>query len=470
MNKYKKLFNNSLIYAVGNLGTKLLILFLVPLYTYYLTTSEFGMVDLFTTTTSLLIPLITLSIFDSVFRFVMDKNYDKETVLINALIVTIIGITMLCALYPVMVMILPFKGYIYYFYLLLLVQSIFSTLSQYIRANGMVKLFAITGIINALFLLICNVLFLVIFHNGIDGYLQSLIIAYMVSSFFAIIVGKVYKDFKIKKTNIKIMKEMLHYSVPLIPNAMMWWIMSFSDRYIISFFLGLSANGLYALATKIPSILNIINSIFFQAWQMAAIEEVNSESKSKFFSNVFNWFSIIMLIAASLILVHLKIVVGFFVASEYFKSWEYVPFLLLGAVFSSFSGFLGTNYIAAKKTSGVFKTSVIGAVINMIANIILIPYIGINGASIGTMLSFAAIWLFRIYDTKKFVNIQINVKKILLSLIVIFIQIAVLYKGFEFEYLIEICLFMVLILVNYHEINILVVKCKQILFKRESNL
>ncbi|HWO76914.1 MAG TPA: polysaccharide biosynthesis C-terminal domain-containing protein [Bacillus sp. (in: firmicutes)] len=466
MNSYKKLVNNSLIFAIGNLGTKLIIFFLVPLYTYYLTKSEFGTVDLLTTTLSFLIPIFTLSIFDSVFRFTMDKNYDKQAVLTNSLAVTFIGFILSFMIYPAVINIFPFDDFIFYFYLLLFVQTINTTLTQYIRAIGMVKLFAISGIINALVLLICNVFFLMFLHMGIIGYLISLVIANVFSSLFVGIGGKVQHDFIVTKINIELIREMLMYSIPLIPNALMWWVMGLSDRYIITYFLGLSAAGMYAVANKIPSILNIINSIFFQAWQMSAIEEDDSKDKSEFFSNVFNVFSIAMLVSTSLLLVFLKFIMEFFVADDYFAVWQYVPFLLLGIVFSSFSGFLGTNYIVAKKTSGVFKTSVIGAIINVVTNLVLIPIIGINGASIGTMLSFAIIWLLRIKDTKDFVNIKLNVKKLVLILIIISAQIGILYMNITFEYLLQIGLLVIVLLINLNEMKVIINKMISIISKK----
>lgn len=458
MNIYKKLLNNSLVFAIGNLGTKLIIFFLVPLYTYYLSTSEFGMVDLFTTTVSLFMPIFTLSISDSVLRFVMDKAYDKQAVLINSIIVIFIGSGVLLLMYPLLIAFFPFDDYILYFYFLILIQAIFTSLNEYVRAKGMVRLFAASGIINALSLLLCNILFLVILKSGVIGYLLSLIVSYVISIIFLLWRGKVPKDISIKKINVILLKKMLIYSVPLIPNALMWWVMTFSDRYIISYMLGLSANGLYAVANKIPSILTIINSIFFQAWQMSAIEEADSNNKSVFFSNVFKVFSITMLVSTSFILAHLKFIVDLLVSDAYFEAWKYVPFLLLGVVFSSFSGFLGTNYIAARKTSGVFKTSIVGALINVASNILLIPLIGINGASIGTMLGFLVIWLLRIIDTRKFVKIKLNIRNLLLALVILSLQISLLYSENSVEYLIQISLFLSLILLNFKEMKIILNK------------
>ncbi|WP_186667710.1 lipopolysaccharide biosynthesis protein [Sporosarcina sp. BP05] len=470
MNTYKKLFNNTLVFAMGSLGSKLISFLLVPLYTYYLTKSEFGMVDLIITTTSLLVPIFTLSIFEAVLRFAMDENYDKQTILVNSLFVTLLGFISLLFIYPILMNVFPFENYLNFLYILLFTQSINASLSQYIRASGYVKLFAINGIFNAFILLITSIVFLIVFDMGIIGYVVSPIIANTLSSIFLIVNGKIQQDFNFKKINLRLMTEMMRYSIPLIPNSLMWWIMVFSDRYIITYFLGLSANGLYAVANKIPSILSIINSIFFQAWQMSAIEEKDSEDKSEFFSNVFNLFSVVLLISSSLILLHLKIIIDILVSDIYFDVWKYVPFLLLGVIFSSFSAFLGTNYIATKKTSGVLKTTILGAIINISINIILIPLIGINGATIGTMISFFIVWIIRIKDTKEFVNIRLNTGKLLLTFMILLIQIMLMYMNLSIEYLIQLGLLILIIFINFNETKIIFKKILGFVLNKYSHL
>jgi len=466
MNIYQKLFNNSLIFAAGNLGVKLVSIFLLPLYTFYLTPDEFGMVDLITITVSLVIPICTLSIINSILRFVMDKKYDKQSVLINSLFVSIIGFTIIVLAYPIVSLILPFKEYILYFYLFLFVQFINTLFAQFIRANGLIKLFAINGILTAFLLLLGNMIFLIGFQMSILGYFLSFILAYLISSIFIVIYGNIYKDINIKKMNLPLLKEMLIFSLPLIPNTLMWWIMGVSDRYLITYYLGLSATGLYAVAVKIPSILNIVNTIFFQAWQMSAIEEADSKEKSLFYTKVFNIFSVLMLTATSFIILILKPIMSVLVADSFFESWKYVPFLLLGVVFSSFSGFLGTNYIAAKKTSGVLKTSLVGGVINILLNVLLIPIIGINGAAIATMISFFLVWILRIRDTKVFVDIQINKLKLILTLIIIYIQIFVLYNvAANLE--MQILFFILLLLTNMKELKIMVIRFRELLRNRK---
>lgn len=466
MNIYQKLINNSLIFAVGNLGVKMIALLLLPLYTYYLTPSEFGTVDLITITITLIIPIFTLSITDSVLRFVLDKSYDKESVLINSLIISGIGIVLSLLIYPIVILIFPFQEYIVYFYILLFIRIINSLLNQYVRANGKIKLFAVNGIVTSLLLLVFNILFLIVLDMSIPGYMLSFILAYFISTLFVFLYGKVLADINFKKFNPNLLKEMLVFSIPLIPNTLMWWVMGVSDRYLISYYLGLSSVGLYAVAVRIPSLLNIISSVFFQAWQMSAIEEANSKEKSVFYTTVFNVFSVTMLSMTSLLLLILKPLIDLIVSDLFYESWRYVPFLLLGVVFSSFSSFLGTNYIAAKATRGVLITSVIGGISNIILNLILIPTIGLNGAAIATMVSFFIVWVWRIQDTKKFVEIKLNTLKITLTISAIFLQIIIMYSNIQYNYLIETLVFLLIMLTNIKEITIVAKKLKNKIFKK----
>lgn len=455
MNRINKLLGNSIIFAIGNLGTKFITFFLVPLYTYYLTTAEYGLIDLVTITTSLLLPLVTLSIFDGVFRFVMDKKYEKSIILFNALYVFLVGYIIILMFYPLLKIMLPFEEYISYFYAFLFLQALNAILMQYIRADGKVKLFAGMGILNAIVLLISNIIFLILLDLGIIGFFYSLLLANAVTILATYVIGGIYK-LRIRKIHLSYLKEMLIYSVPLIPNALMWWVMAFSDRFIIAYFLGVGANGLYAVANKIPSLINIINSIFFQAWQISAIEEVDSKDKAQFFSQIFNYLSIILLLACSFLVINIELIMSILVEESFYESWKYIPFLLLGVVFSCFSGFLGTNYIAAKKTYGIFMTSLVGALINFALTLILIPILGLNGAAFATFLSFLIIFLIRVRDTKRFVSIEFKVKKLILMVATIILQIIVVLSDIKLSYLIGILLFFVLIILNCKElINII---------------
>jgi O-antigen/teichoic acid export membrane protein len=81
---------------------------------------------------------------------------------------------------------------------------------------------------------------------------------------------------------------------------------------------------------------------------------------------------------------------------------------MLSALFSSFANFFETSYIVVKKTTGGFITFLFGAIVCVIAQVLLIPLFGLNGAGLASMLGFLTTFLFRVKDTQKFVVIQIK--------------------------------------------------------------
>lgn len=448
MNAYKKLIKNSGIFAIANMGSKLISILLVPYYTYVLTTEQYGRIDMLTTSISLILPIITASIFDATLRFATKSEYDEKSIFSSSILVVILGNMIFLLLYPLIKRISLVKDFEVLFYLILIMQSCNTLCAQFSRGIGRIKQFALNGVIYTVITVVLNIFLLSKFNMGIQGYLISIIIGYTICNIYLIISIKLWEYISYKAYDKNLVKEMLKYSIPLIPNTLMWWVMNASDRYAIAFFMGVSANGIYAIANKIPTVLNVLYSIFSQAWQLSAIEESESRSKSKFYTDVFNVFSVLMILATSIIIVFVRPLVESILSVGYINVWRYVPLLLLAVVFTSYSSFLGTNYIAMKDTRGVFITSLIGAILNIILNLILIPRMGLNGAALATMVSFFIVWIIRIYDTRKFVTIKMNLKSLFLSLFIIFSQIDVLYIYDKYYIIVEIGLLVLLLLVN----------------------
>lgn len=431
MNSYKKLFSNSIIFALGNLGLNIVNIVLVPMFTYYFSTEEYGKMDIISTTVYLLLPVVSLSIFEAAFRFVFESDATSKQVFSNSLLITTVGSAILLIVSPAFSFVPIFKGYIFLMCLLLIVQVYQSLLAQFCRAIGYVKLFAFNGILLAVFLGVLNIIFIAVLHLGLSGYLMAMIISYTTSIFIFLFVGKMWVYIDVISINKKLITQLLRYSIPLIPNSILWWLINASNRYFILFFLGASANGLFAVANKVPAVLTMISQIFSQAWQISAIEERKKDNRDNFYSQVFNFLVYGLFLAASLILTILKIVLFYLIDKNFYSSWEYIPFLLLGAIFSSFSAFYGVNYLVAQKTMGVLKTSIVGAIANLMFNFIFLPILGLNGASLSTMLSFLTMWLLRIWDSKKIVSIKVNWKNFLFLLSIILVQIVNLYLNID---------------------------------------
>ena len=451
--RYKNLLGNSVVFAVGNLGSKLITFLLVPLYTYVLTKSQYGTVDVLTTTVSVLAPIASLDIFDAVFRFIMDKSENDKSVFTNGILVTLYSASLMLIVCPVL---LFFKVPLAMpFLIILLLNVLLSILQNFIRGIGFVKIFALTGILNALVLGLSNILFLVIFKFGIQGYLFSIILSFFCSILFISLITKIWRFFDLNYASITEIKKLLKYSIPLIPNALSWWFTNDASKFFILFFVGVSGNGLFAVSNKIPTILSVFFSIFAQAWQISAVSEFDKDDASEFYSKVFNLLISFSFILVALFVLFVKPFMQIYVSSKFFQSWEYVPVLLLAATFSNFSAFLGTTYLAAKRTSGIFSTTVFGMIINVAACWILIPVIGVHGAGIGGSLGFLTITILRYFQTKRFLIITVDWNKSIFSFTLILFMIGVLLLHMPFSYLLNSIAMILILIVNRQQLLVI---------------
>ena len=403
MNRTKKLFSNIAVFIVGNLGSKLISFLMVPLYTYYLTSGQFGTIDLLLTTINLCLPLVTLSLFDAVFRFTMDKRIDSGEVLSTGFFSTILfsGVSLL--FFPLVKMFnVPHVGL---FFLILFFTAIFTMFQNFTRAFGYSRVFATSGIINTFIFASVNIVLLVFFHGGVEAYLESYLIAIIVSIVYLVLKVKIWNKIKVNQYSYGLLKSMLHYSVPLIPNSLAWWFTNDSSRYFILAFVGVSANGMFAVANKIPTIINMFFTIFTQAWQISAIDEFESRDSSEYYSKVFrNLLQFLFILVGVLILV-LKPGMRILFSLSYYDAWHYVPILLISVVFADISAFLGTVYLAAKKTISVFSTTVCGMIVNVTLSALLTPILGVYGAGVSMVVGFFVVILLRLHSIKKFVRI-----------------------------------------------------------------
>lgn len=420
MNRYEKLMKNSGIFFVANFGSKILSFLMVSMYTHVLTSSEYGIADIVVTTTSFIVPLFTLSISEAALRFAMDKNIKLGDVLSNCICILCVGSVLVILFYPLLIKISIIREYIFIFYLLLFVNGINLVLAQLCRGAGYVKEYAVSGIISTFVLIFSNIILLLWVRIGVSGYLISIIMSYIASSIYiCYILGINRIKFRLNKV---LMKKMVVYSTPMIPNAFSWWAITAADKYVLLYYVGTIANGIYVVAQKLPSVINMVSGLFLQSWQLSAVDEATAGDQEYFYSRVFSFLSTAMMLVTSLIILVLKPLCTIWIAEEYYESWKYIPILLLANMFSCYSQFVGTNYMVMKRTTGNLKTAFLGCVINIILNLILIPRFGIYGASISTFISFLITWIYRVIDTKKFVKLKIDFLTIMISCTIVFLQ------------------------------------------------
>ncbi len=446
MSKYSKLAKNTGIFFVANFGSKILTFLLVRFYTEFLSTEEFGIVDLLNTTASLAFPIVTLCITEAVLRFSIDDTDNRGKILTNGLMVAMIGNLAFVLTAPVFLQIDTFADNVLWIYLLTLSNSLFTIITHFCRGIGKSKLFAASGLLHTIFQISFNVLFLMVFSWGIKGYLFASILANLITCTIVFLYGRLH-TFILWQLDRAYLKIMLIYAIPMIPNSIFWWMMQSANRYIIIYTLSAAENGLYAVANKIPTVITTVSGIFFQAWQISSIEEANSKSKSQFYSRIFEGLSVLLITMTSAIMVILQPMYKILTEESYHIGWTCTPFLLCAMVYSCYSSFLGTNYIAMKKTKGIFLTTGIGAVANVVLNIVFISFMGIEGTALATLVAFFLTWVSRIFGTRNFVRIKYPIITFWLPSAMIVIQASLLTFGIE-SMLIQ-AVFFAIILVLY---------------------
>lgn len=453
-NKYKSLANNTLIFTIGSLGSKIITFFLVPLYTNYLTTTQYGTADLVINFANMLLPVISLVIQDSVLRFSLSKDCEPKSVIINALWIFIFGTIFSFALYPLLGLYPAIKEWRLYLILTLICYNANNILSCYTKAKEKNKLYAFSGILQTFILASLNIVLIVFVKTGVKGYLLSNLIAHLVTDFVLFFGSGTHKDLKSPKINKPLMKSMLAYSVPLIANNISWWILTSSDKIMLEQYISADAVGLYTAASKIPNLLSIITSIFATAWTISSIKEYESEQDKLFYANIFKGFSLAMFLGGAILLGATKVFSTIYLGKSFLESWIYTPALIIGTVFYSFSSFFGAIYGAVKKNVPTTISTIIAAIINISVNFLLIPKIGITAASLSTAVSFFVIGIIRMLNSRKYLKFPINFQKFFLNSFLIIVQAIFISFNFYIYLASAISLFLIL-LINFRDLKLL---------------
>ena len=457
MGSYKYLAKNIGVLALSNFATKLLSFFLVPLYTSILTTEEYGTYDLFSTTIYLLVPILTLNIQDATIRFSLDKKYEKKDIISISLAIFVKGLVILLAFAIVnrVTNLLPvFNEYLLVFVLMYVFQALVGIMTAFARGCEKITEISIASVLGSIIFIGLNILFLVVLRWGLMGYFLSSILGNLSQVIYLTRITQTWKYLRFRKTNKVTESGMLKYSCPLIANTVAWWITNASDRYVVIWLCGTAANGIYSVAYKIPSILNIVQSIFTQAWTLSAVKEFDPEDKDGFFSNMYNGFNCLRVLACSFLILSDKFFARILYANDFYKAWEYVPFLLISIVFGATAGYIGGIFSALKEAKMLAQSTTIGAVVNIILNIVLVYLDGPIGAAISTAIAYIIVWGIRLCYMRKYLRAKLYLKRDIISYALLVAQATLLLlmsSGYTM-YMIQIVLFAMLIVLYRNEV------------------
>ena len=450
MDKYKKLISNTVIFAVGTFSSKVLVFLLMPLYTSVLSNAEYGVTDLLVQTGNLLLPLVSLGVVNAVVRFGLDRSVHKTDVFSTGLLTIFCGFGVLLAFWPLLDRVEAISGHTGLIYAFVLMSSLRSLCSHFTRARGLVRLYAFDGILSTVTTILFNVLFLVGLGWGVSGYVLAMVCSDFISVVFLFAVGRLSRLVSIGRLDGKTVKAMLKYAVPMIPNTMFWWITNVSDRYIVTALCGEAANGLYAVAYKIPSVVVLISGIFMDAWQLSAVTE--EKARSRFFTKVFRSYSALIMMAASGIILVCKLMTKLLVSDEFYASWQYIPLLVLATAFSCLVNFLGSVYMVKKKSLLSLVTTAAGAGLNIALNFLLIPVMGVNGAALATFASYLFVFLLRAVTARWFLFIDYGAAKLAVNTLLLVSQSVCMLLQPPYWFLLQAAFVLLIFAVNSKEL------------------
>ena len=305
--------------------------------------------------------------------------------------------------------------------------SLLNLMLQIARGIGKNVEYSISSIIFG----VSNVVFCIVFIKILSLKLLGIVLAYvlanLVASFYLIVRIKIYKyiDYGVLSKN-KI-KELIAYSFPLIPNSISSWIMSISDKVMISFLLGVSFNGIYSISTKFSMLLSHVFTVFSLSWTESASMSSKDDDRNIYFSKIINNIFMICSFICIIMLAAMPIVFKILIDESYSSAYMYIPILICASFFELFSILIGGVFIALKLPKQIATTTIIGGFINIVINILFLKKYGLIVACISTLASYIYISVARYIKISKYLKIKLDSFKYFLIAILYLITVFVYY-------------------------------------------
>lgn len=421
-NRRSKFLKDIGIYAIGNIGSKLITFMMVPMYTYFIhDTSDFGFYDICLQVCLLLMPFVTLQLRDGAFRFLLDCDEGQQ----RQRIVTFVSRTMaatLTASLAIAALMALFTDihYLGYSVGLLIAMSLQEVYSQVFRGLGNNRAFVAVGILSALGIGVFSVIGVAFMSWGIRGIFVANILARVLA--LAIVEARVRLITRHTRWRIDtraVGRDIIRYTLPLLPGSLCWWLTGSSDRLFITNYLGLADNGVYAVAIRFTGIINTLAIIFYQAWQETAILQYNSPDRNRFFSKMLG--SYLYVLAGILVgyLFLLKVNYGWLVADEYQQSLNYIYPLGLSAVIFAVAAFFDMGYQCAKDTARTLPAIILAAAVNVALNFLLIKPLGVYGVIVTLLVTYLVLVAYRWHDMKRYFTLRLSGKAIVPAIVML---------------------------------------------------
>lgn len=445
--KKKYLVENLKLMTIAAFVPKGILFFMLPVYTRFLTTSEYGIAELITNTVSILVTIFSLQIQDAVLWWAITHEREKKETLSIGLRITLVGGFILIAILLIACTIFPdYALYSIYIVVNYYAYSLKNIFSYFCRGIDKVKTITLSSVIDILCSVGLSLLLLIGFHMGLVGYLIACSTGVLAGTLFMYFNAGLAGFIHISFENDIMKKEMIRFSIPMIFSAISFWINNASDKYILSLYCGTSIVGIYAASSKIPSILNVFGDVIAKAFSISTIKEFDKDDKDGFLGETYESISLFLVIITSAIMICNIYISRILYSKAFYNAWMYVPPLLVSVFANRLSESCSNVLLGAGKTKAISVGAVLGAIINTILNFILIPIYGAYGAAVATIIGFIITWRLRYFYAKREVCMKHNIMLESTTYFIIVLQMILAYWGNKYIHFQIIC-FIVIVFV-----------------------
>lgn len=401
-----KTARNVALYTTGEIIPRVLSFLLLPVLTKYLSPSDYGISSYINTIATFLYVLTTLSVNSYALRtyYKADGEAAKKKLIGNIFVFLCSwGIVMLlleALLLPVLLTAFSVKVPFYPYFLLGLIINFFDVTSVIplitYRVNEDAKGFVLLSVSRTVVQYALILLLIVYFNMGLLGSFLGRLIACF--PFFLIYVW-VIKKRGIFTIDIKQVKDALRFSLPLLPGALSYLVISMFDRVILERYVSLSALGIYSVASTLSLTLNIIIQGLYRSFEQKIFREHNSSNYLDKVNRLYKIYIAALYIPAFCVILFSKEILFFFASKQYFSAANYVSYLVIAVIVSGMNTFVGTLLIADNKRNIISYSSFTAAILSFIINLVFIKYYGVLGACFASVLSFLIVSVFYFIKT-----------------------------------------------------------------------
>jgi len=409
-----RLSQHSIIYGFGVVVSQVVGFFLIPVYTRYLTPSDYGTLELLQVTASVLGVIFVMGLNSALFRsyFLYDDAENKKKVVSTVFLFLSASSVLLTLLLVALAgsfssLVFGSPEYTPYFRLiflgLFLDTGIMVGLSVFMVRQEPIN-YALVSVTRVVMGIGLNIFFVVVLHKGVLGILEGTVITSAFAYFM--LLGSA-----IRRTGFRFsfeeLKRMLAFGLPLIPGGLAFYILTLSDRYLLQFLSTTTELGLYSLGYKFGLVVGVLLvGPFSTAWGPFVFIAAKEPNARQTFSRVLTYFVLVAMFIALALSVLSKEVLHVMATPAFFNSYKVVPFIALSYVLYGCYYILTVGLSLEAKTMYIAAAVGAAAILNLGLNYLLIPRYGMMGAAAATLIAFLMLALVTFLASQRFYRID----------------------------------------------------------------